>query len=144
MLILVFVSMLWGDNMLSQLDVKNVSVPVSIGELLDKISILEIKNKKISDPNRLKNIEKEKDALIGICKENNIALGDQFNRLTQINEELWDILQFQRDKEKKKEFDDEFVRLSSLVYHKNDQRFEIKKEINELYDSDIKEEKHYS
>ena len=136
--------MLWGDNMLSQLDVKNVSVPVSIGELLDKISILEIKNKKISDPNRLKNIEKEKDALIGICKENNIALGDQFNRLTQINEELWDILQFQRDKEKKKEFDDEFVRLSSLVYHKNDQRFEIKKEINELYDSDIKEEKHYS
>lgn len=130
--------------MLSQLDVKNVSVPVSIGELLDKISILEIKNKKISDPNRLKNIEKEKDALIGICKENNIALGDQFNRLTQINEELWDILQFQRDKEKKKEFDDEFVRLSSLVYHKNDQRFEIKKEINELYDSDIKEEKHYS
>ena len=144
MLILVFVSMLWGDNMLSQLDVKNVSVPVSIGELLDKISILEIKNKKISDPNRLKNIEKEKDALISICKENNIALGDQFNRLTQINEGLWDILQFQRDKEKKKEFDDEFVRLSSLVYHKNDQRFEIKKEINELYDSDIKEEKHYS
>jgi len=122
---------------------KNISVSVSIGELFDKIAILEIKSKKICDLNSIKNIEQEKNALMNICKENNIVLDDQFDELIQINEDLWEILQLQRDKESKKELDDEFIRLSLAVYHKNDQRFEIKSRINKSYGSILKEEKFY-
>ena len=122
---------------------KNIFVSISIGELFDKIAILEIKSKKICDLNSIKNIEQEKNALMNICKENNIVLDDQFDELIKINEELWEILQLQRDKEKKKEFDSEFVQLSLDVYHKNDQRFEIKKKINKMQNSLLKEEKFY-
>ncbi len=121
---------------------------ISVGELFDKITILNIKLKKINDPKKLKNIKIELDALI--AQSNKIILKDDgilkkhIKNLQNINEELWDIENTKRECEANKEFGDIFIKISRDVHFKNDIRASIKKEINFLSDSKITEEKEYS
>lgn len=119
-----------------------ISIPVSVGELVDKLTILDIKLENITDENKLIHIRKEKEELEKLY-------GDftemQANRdvLYQINRGLWIVEDELRRKEKQQEFDSDFVRLARDVYHINDKRFEIKSKINILTQSDIKEMKSY-
>jgi hypothetical protein len=122
----------------------NITIPVSIGELLDKITILEIKKEKITDGAKLNNIKKELDFLVLASKDiprNDIR--DHVNNLKSVNLLLWDIEEKKRLKEKQKCFDQEFIELSRSVYIYNDKRAEIKKQINQLTNSSIVEEKSY-
>jgi len=121
-----------------------MKVEVSIGELVDKVSILSIKLKKIKNPEKLKNIQKEYDILSASMEDTGITLGDsEYLRLEEINLKLWDIEDQIRLKEVKKEFDGRFIELARSVYFTNDERSEVKKEINLKYGSGIIEEKEY-
>ena len=121
---------------------------ISVGELYDKITILNIKLKKINDPNKLKNIKIELNALLE--QSNKIVLKDDeilkkyVQKLQEINEDLWDIENTKRECEANKDFGDIFIKTSRDVHFKNDIRASIKKEINFLSDSKITEEKEYS
>ena len=121
---------------------------ISVGELYDKITILNIKLKKINDPDKLKNIKIELDALSEqsnkIILKNNEILKEYIQKLQDINEELWDVENTKRECEANKEFGDIFIKISRDVHFKNDIRASIKKEINLLSDSKITEEKEYS
>jgi hypothetical protein len=120
-----------------------MNIKVSIGEIVDKLSILHIKTKKITDVDKLVNIEKEYLYLHEIVFANlNINIVD-YNELFVINEQLWDIEDHIRIKEKNKEFDDKFIELARLVYITNDIRFRVKNLINLKYGSEFKEEKSY-
>jgi hypothetical protein len=124
-----------------------ILVEVSVGELLDKISILEIKQDKIKDPNKLEFINSEhlilKDQL-----EKNVQSSSQleqlFNSLKQINAKLWVIEDEKRQCEKDKDFGEKFIKLSRDVHFLNDDRAKIKLEINNLTGSKIKEIKEYT
>ena len=119
-------------------------VPISVGELLDKLSILRIKLKKVDDTGKLKNIKKEHSLLLEVIKNNNLkGWEDQEKRLYKINSSLWDIEDRIRVKEKLKEFDKEFVALARSVYITNDLRFSAKCKVNRVYDSNVIEEKSY-
>jgi len=122
-----------------------MSVPthISIGELLDKVSILEIKRGKISDQIKLKEVEKELGVLRIVCNEKLTGFEDWISKIKQINEKLWDIEDDIREKERTKSFDEEFIKLARSVYVTNDLRFKIKDEINQFYGSEIKEQKNY-
>ncbi|MGB9499825.1 MAG: DUF6165 family protein [Dissulfuribacterales bacterium] len=121
-----------------------MKVEVSIGELVDKVSILSIKLKKIKNRDKLKNIQNEYDLLLIPMEEAGIDVrSDEFKRLEEINLKLWDIEDQIRLKEVEKFFDDEFVELARSVYFTNDDRAAVKKEINLNYGSDIIEEKEY-
>ena len=121
-----------------------MKVEISIGELVDKVSILSIKLKKIKNSGKLRNIEKEYDLLLESMEGAGIGVdSDEFKRLEAINLKLWDIEDQIRLKEVKKSFDDEFVNLARSVYFTNDDRAAVKKEINLNYGSDIIEEKEY-
>ena len=121
---------------------------ISVGELYDKITILNIKLKKINDPNKLKNIKIELDALSEqsnkIILKNNEILKEYIQKLQDINEQLWDIENTKREYEANKDFGDTFIKISRDVHFKNDIRASIKKEINLLSNSKITEEKEYS
>ena len=121
---------------------------ISVGELLDKITILNIKSKKVNDPNKLKNIKIELEALIEQSNNLKIANKESFNKFVEklqiINEELWDIENVKRECEANKDFGEKFIKISRDVHFKNDIRASIKKEINLLSDSKITEEKEYS
>ena len=121
---------------------------ISVGELYDKITILNIKLKKINDPKKLNNIKIELDALSEqsnkINLKDNEILKEYIHKLQDINEELWDIENTKRECEANKEFGDIFIKISRDVHFKNDIRALIKKEINLLSDSKITEEKEYS
>jgi len=121
---------------------------ISVGELFDKITILNIKTKKISDNDKLRNINTELKTLNDQSKKITIsdtqALNDLVLKLQQINEALWDIENFKRECEAKKDFGESFIKLSRDVHFKNDKRAIIKKEINLLSNSQIVEEKEYS
>jgi hypothetical protein len=121
---------------------------ISVGELFDKITILNIKTKKISDNDKLRNIQTELKTLNDQSKKITIsdtqALNDLVLKLQQINEDLWDIENFKRECEAKKDFGESFIKLSRDVHFKNDKRAIIKKEINLLSNSQIVEEKEYS
>jgi len=121
---------------------------ISVGELFDKITILNIKTKKISDNDKLQNIHTELKTLNDQSKKITIsdtqALNDLVLKLKQINEALWDIENFKRECEAKKDFGESFIKLSRDVHFKNDKRAIIKKEINLLSNSQIVEEKEYS
>jgi hypothetical protein len=120
-----------------------MNIKVSIGEIVDKLSILHIKTKRITDVDKLVNIEKEYLYLHEIVFANlNINIVD-YNELFVINEQLWDIEDHIRIKEKNKEFDDKFIELARLVYITNDIRFRVKNLINLKYGSEFKEEKSY-
>lgn len=123
---------------------KEVMVPVSIGELVDKVTILRIKSRKITDQAKLQNIRKELDALTKVCQSIGVDLqGALTLDLEAINEKLWVIEDDIRDKERDKVFDQEFIRLARAVYVTNDQRFVAKGRLNEAYGSAFKEEKSY-
>jgi len=116
-------------------------VPVSIGELVDKITILEIKSEKIKNIEALVNIVKELDALTHIVPTIDRQLIED---LKQVNCEIWDVEDELREYERNKTFGEEFIRLARNVYIFNDKRASIKRIINEKYTSEFKEEKSYS
>ena len=121
---------------------------ISVGELFDKITILNIKTKKISDNDKLQNIHTELKTLNDQSKKITVSdaqvLNDLVLQLQQINEDLWDIENYKRECEAKKDFGESFIKLSRDVHFKNDKRAIIKKEINLLSNSQIVEEKEYS
>ncbi|MDB3981448.1 DUF6165 family protein [Acidimicrobiia bacterium] len=123
-----------------------VSVPISLGELLDKISILEIKNKKILDKSKILNIKKELNGLKKVLDELNINSSESnslYNKLYKINLTLWAIEDSIRVLEKNEDFGEKFIELARAVYKTNDQRFEVKNDINKLFNSEYVEEKSY-
>lgn len=123
-----------------------LKVPVSYGEVLDKITILEIKSERIMDEAKLKNIRRELDELNRTWADSGLdhpELPRLKASLKAVNESLWDIEDAIRVKESRSEFDDEFIRLARSVYVENDQRAAIKKDINLLLGSDLIEEKSY-
>ena len=122
---------------------KIINAPISIGELVDKITILEIKKNKLQD-SKLENILKELSFLRKLMERHQIEITDDlFTQLKEINLTLWNIEDQIRVKEKNKEFDNTFIELARSVYFKNDKRAEIKKSINRLSNSEITEEKFY-
>ena len=123
---------------------KIINAPISIGELIDKITILEIKKNKLQN-SKLENVLKELSFLKKLMEKHQIEITDDlFTQLKEINLTLWNIEDQIRIKEKNKEFDDAFIELARSVYFKNDKRAEIKKNINLLSNSEITEEKFYS
>ena len=124
-----------------------IIVEVSIGELLDKISILEIKQEKIKDPEKLKFINNEHH-ILKIQLENNVKSDDKlnelYNSLKEINSKLWIIEDDKRQCEKDKDFGEKFIKLSRDVHFLNDDRAKIKLEINNHTGSVIKEIKEYT
>jgi len=124
-----------------------IIVEVSVGELLDKISILEIKQEKIKDPNKLKFIKDEysilKDQLDTNVKSTS-EINELYKSLKEINSKLWVIEDDKRLCEKEKKFDEKFIKLSRDVHFLNDERARVKLEINTLMNSNIKEIKEYT
>ncbi len=125
-----------------------IQAEISVGELFDKITILNIKLKKINDPNKLLNVKTELDILMEQSKKIILNNKEKFNKLVKkledINEKLWDIENIKRQCEANKDFGDTFIKISRDVHFKNDLRASIKKEINLLSNSRITEEKEYS
>ena len=124
-----------------------ILVEVSVGELLDKISILEIKKEKIKDPNKLKYINDEYNVLKEQLEKNvksDDKLDKLFEDLKEINAKLWVIEDDKRDCEKNKDFGDKFIKLSRDVHFLNDDRAKIKLEMNNHTGSSIKEIKEYT
>tara|TARA_B100001250_G_scaffold226427_1_gene194275 strand:+ start:483 stop:878 length:396 start_codon:yes stop_codon:yes gene_type:complete len=118
-------------------------IPVSIGELMDKISILEIKMAHMKDQ-KLKNVEKELKYLRKVVEENLLDIDIKLiNELKNVNKALWDIEDKIRLKESQEKFDSDFIQLARSVYIQNDKRSNIKKEINCIYNSELTEEKSY-
>ena len=124
-----------------------MQVEISNGELLDKISILELKILRIEDKEKLINVMTEFDALnplvIELFEKYDGQLQNHYLELAKINGELWDIEDWIRDCEREKRFDKEFVELARSVYITNDKRCEIKKLINLTTSSELVEEKSY-
>lgn len=120
-----------------------ILVPISIGELFDKITILQIKKNRIKG-NKLDNVNKELNHLEEVVKNNNLKIEKKFfTQLKKINTNLWEIEDEIRIKESKSEFDQEFIDLARSVYKENDKRASLKKEINLNYGSLFVEEKSY-
>ena len=126
---------------------KTPLIPISWGELFDKITILQIKLENLKDKNALKNVKIEYDELFKIY-ENNFRVHANAKRLLAdlktINKTLWNIEDDIRDKERHKTFDEEFIELARSVYITNDERSRIKRKINETFGSQLIEEKSYS
>ena len=121
-----------------------ISVPISAGELLDKITILRIKQRRITDPAKLANVRKELRALEKVWRSAvRQPVQDAEAQLTQVNEALWNIEDHIRDEERRKEFGARFVELARQVYFTNDRRAEIKRDINLRLGSLFIEEKSY-
>ncbi|MEO0425097.1 MAG: DUF6165 family protein [Pseudomonadota bacterium] len=124
-----------------------IQVPVSVGELLDKISILEIKHARIDDGAKRENVARELDALREVRDRSvptSPALEALCARLREVNEALWEIEDDIRAKEREQRFDSEFIHLARSVYRTNDQRAALKRELNELTGSALVEEKSYA
>lgn len=121
-----------------------MNIKVSIGEIVDKLSILNIKKNNITEESKLFNIITEYDYLYDVVFNQLKIESDDFNNLLLVNESLWKIEDDIRDKERDKVFDIEFIELARSVYTTNDKRAEIKKELNLKYGSLFVEEKSYS
>jgi hypothetical protein len=123
-----------------------ILVPVSFGELLDKIAILQIKSERMSDPAKLANVRKELAALESTWMAHPAAGGDIVRlraELKAVNERLWVIEDDIRNEERAQRFGEEFIRLARAVYFENDERARIKREINVALGSAYVEEKSY-
>ena len=123
-----------------------LQVPVSVGEVLDKITILQIKLAHISDANKRVNIQNELDALLPLVAGDGFTTDEMQGlvaELKSVNKALWDIEDDIREKEAAKNFDAEFIKLARAVYVTNDKRAEIKKQINLATGSALIEEKSY-
>ncbi len=124
-----------------------IKVELAYGELLDKITILQIKSERISDAAKVANVNKELGLLNNLWqadKKSSVDISSEFTALKEINEKIWDIEDDIRDKERAKEFDEKFIELARSVYFSNDKRAEIKREINMKLGSELIEEKSYS
>lgn len=123
-------------------------VPVSYGELIDKISILEIKAQRIGDAAKRANVQKELDALLATWQAHPASRGqsieDIWSELRRVNGELWDIEDHIRDKEAAGSFDAGFIELARAVYFTNDVRARLKRDLNTRLGSDLVEEKSYA
>tara|TARA_Y100001970_G_scaffold46075_1_gene57934 strand:+ start:838 stop:1233 length:396 start_codon:yes stop_codon:yes gene_type:complete len=120
---------------------------ISAGELVDKITILEIKKKKIKDQEKLAEVDKELISLNNTFQKNisqNADLKNMIKDLKEINLKLWDIEDGKREAEKNKKFDNKFIELARNVYKLNDERAKIKLKINQFLGSNIKEVKSYN
>lgn len=125
---------------------QDLLIPISVGELIDKITILRIKQNKAGDPNKLANIELELRQLEDVWNQSDyssIDITELTQKLTEINEALWNIEDDIRAKEAANEFDDQFIQLARSVYQQNDIRAALKKEINAKTGSSLTEEKLY-
>ena len=122
-----------------------INTPISLGELIDKISILVIKEKKIKDEKKNNLIREELTLLRKTLNEaaNNNSINNYLNQLIDVNSALWKIEDEIRDCEKNKKFDQKFIELARSVYITNDRRAEIKLEINNKFGSKIVEVKSY-
>lgn len=123
-----------------------IRAPVSYGELIDKITILEIKSARIGDPVKRANVGIELDLLNatwGGDPASRTDIGDERAKLRDVNEALWDIEDHIRSKEKAKAFDAQFIEFARSVYIRNDERAAIKRAINEKLGSTLVEEKSY-
>jgi hypothetical protein len=124
-----------------------IKCQVSIGEILDKVSILKIKKKRIKQKAKIKNVNHELDILLKEVSQldsDSDYIKDSISSLVSVNELLWDIIDEIKEKERKQVFDDRFIELARLTYQKNDERFFLKYKINEYFNSDIVEEKNIS
>jgi len=124
-----------------------IKVPISPGELIDKITILEIKAANISDAAKLANVKVELQLLQDTWRNSGYASSNidaEWQRLREINKKLWDIEDAIRDKERERKFDQEFIELARSVYITNDERAAVKKQINTKLGSKIVEEKSYA
>ena len=127
-------------------DMKDILVPISPGELLDKITILRIKAARIMDAAKVTNVRLELDLLEKTWRDSRFAAVDvarDERALQEVNERLWDIEDRIREKEARQTFDRDFIELARAVYHSNDERAEIKKRINTALGSRLTEEKSY-
>ncbi|NBU25649.1 MAG: hypothetical protein EBS39_08535 [Gammaproteobacteria bacterium] len=125
---------------------KDILVPISPGELLDKITILRIKSARMTDEAKLRNVRTELEALEQTWRDSGAAIPEvaaDEAALQRVNEELWDIEDRIRDKERAKEFDAVFIELARAVYVTNDERARFKKNINVALGSRLVEEKSY-
>jgi Family of unknown function (DUF6165) len=125
----------------------NPSIPISWGELIDKITILEIKSERLTSKPALENVRRELGRFAGIADEAERAepkLASLRAELKRVNETLWQIEDDIRRKEAERIFDSDFIALARAVYHNNDKRGVLKQQINALLKSDIVEEKQYS
>ena len=122
-----------------------ISVPVSVGELIDKLSILQVKKTKISDPEKLSYVKKEFELLYNLSAEylNDMEVENLFHMLVTTNTNLWEIEDKLRVLEQSIKFEEEFIDLARKVYFTNDERFEYKNQINSLTSSEIREVKEY-
>ena len=123
-----------------------ILTPVSIGELIDKITILEIKAERITDASKLANVRAELDGLLPLQQQQlqaQAALGPLKDELKTVNERMWDIQDRLRDKEAMQAFDADFIALARGVYQTNGVRVQIKNRINQLAGSVLVEEKQY-
>jgi hypothetical protein len=121
-----------------------MKVEVAIGEIFDKITILDIKLERIDDEFRLHYIRTEKDILMEALNSEGVRINsDLYSELKDINTKIWDTEAGFRDKEALQEFDNEFVQFARLNAKYNDERFLIKKRINEHYGSPVREQKSY-
>jgi len=124
-----------------------IKVELAYGELLDKMTILQIKSERITDKSKLTNVNKELELLNNLWKsdeKSSVDISNEFTALKEINEKIWDIEDGIRDKERVKEFDEKFIELARSVYFSNDKRAEIKRAINLKLGSELLEEKSYS
>lgn len=127
--------------------IKEISTPISIGEFLDKLTILEIKSEKIKTKEKLKNIQKELDLLYATWTNSGLSFNgihEEFHILKQINLQLWKIEDDIRLLEADRNFGEQFIDLSRSVYKVNDQRADIKRKINQKMGSTLNEEKYYT
>jgi alpha-mannosidase len=136
-----------GSGMVEQVSRGGIRVDVSPGELIDKITILELKLERIGDPAKVANVRLEHDVLMEVYAREvveSVALRALTERLKSINAALWEIEDHIREHERAKKFDAEFVTLARSVYRTNDERSAVKRAINELLASKIIEEKSYA
>jgi len=123
-----------------------ILVPVSVGELVDKITILEIKSERITEAAKLTNIDRELELLMQSWHDSPFSaqdIGSHRSELKKINEALWEIEDYIRIKEAEGAFDEQFIELARSVYMQNDKRSAVKRAINTEMGSDLIEEKSY-
>ena len=122
-----------------------IYVPVSVGELIDKLSILHVKKIKISNEEKLTLVNKEFELLYNLSSVHldSSEIESLYHQLCDINEKLWDVEDKLRVLETEKRFEGEFVDLARKVYFTNDERFRLKNEVNLITDSEIREVKEY-
>jgi hypothetical protein len=122
-----------------------VTIPVSVGELIDKLSILQVKKIKITNDDSLKYVSKEFELLYSQSETyfQDSDLKSLYESLTEVNSTLWDVEDKLRVFESEKKFDQEFIELARKVYYTNDERFRLKNKINSITSSEIREVKDY-